>query len=427
MKKQSIRKRNKSLLPLAVERLMKCLETCKTLFLRMRIFVDAFIITLALFLILWALDFAMVNNKFLNPFERAFRDFQYTDILYSQIKKKQLVLDTNIVLVSTGKLDRNGIAREIEIVKSYNPKVIGLDIIFSKRRDTAGNAKLRQVISSAPNIVLAQKIIFDNGNPTGLDTNVHLFGASHTGHVNFPGENPRTKTIREFQPYIPIGNKLNPSLTAKIAQLCWPKVYEKFANRKHTNEIINFAGTLSSFPHFSAREILDQVTGLEIMKDKIVLIGHFETGFSYTFEDKYFTPFNEELSGRSWPDMYGIVIHANILSMIFRGDYINQVSVFTELIITFILCYFYMLFFLYLFRRRAFWYDPVTIFIQLASLIVILYFIFQLYAFSNLKFNSTILVIVILLSAEAPEIYDFFVRFSNRYVISRMKIKKRST
>ena len=412
---------------MTVERLTKCLQACKTLFFRMRIFVDAFIITLTLFLILWALDFAMVNNKFLNPFERAFRDFQYTDILYSQIKKKQLVLDTSIVLVSTGKLDRNGIAREIEIIQSYMPELIGLDIIFSGRRDTMGNIALKNAISSMPNIVLAQKIIFHNGHPIYLDTNAHLFGAMHTGHVNFPGENPRSTTIREFQPYIPIGNQLNPSLVLKIAQLSRPKAYEKFANRKHTMEIINYAGTLSSFPHFSASEIMNQVTGLEIMKDKIVLVGHFETGFSDSFEDKYFTPFNEELSGRSWPDMYGIVIHANILSMIFRGDYINQLSVFTEQAITFILCYFYMLFFLYLFRRKAFWYDPVSLFIQLASLIVILYFIFQLYAFANLKFNSTILVILILLAAEAPEIYDFFVRFIDRYVVSRIKIKKSST
>lgn len=421
IKMKIIRRSMNLYLSIILEWINKCLVFFKKLLIRLSIFIDAFIITLVMVLVLWALDFAIVNNEFLNPFERAFRDFQYTDILYSQIKKKQLVLDTNIVLVSTGKLDRKGIAKEIEIVQFYKPKVIGVDIIFSGRRDTAGNSNLKNVISSAQNIVLAKKIIFRNNRPIRLDTIAHLFGAMHTGHINFPGENPRSTTIREFQPYIPTSKLLVPSLAVKIAQLSKPMAYENFSKRNYTREIINYTGTLSSFPHFSAAEIIDQVKGLEIMKGKIVIMGHFETGASYSFEDKYFTPFNEELSGRSWPDMYGIVIHANILSMILRGDYIDQIPLFTERMIAIILCFFSVLFLMYLFRHNKFWYDPASILIPVTSSIVILYIIFQLYAFAGLKFNATLLILLILLSSEAPELYDFIIRVINRYFCLQKK------
>jgi len=424
MKKQPIRTTHKTNLSTMMEKTNKCLDFSKKICYKLRVFISAFIIIILLFLILWVIDIMMISNKFLDPFERAFLDFQYTDIFYSQIKKKQLVLDTNIVLVNIGDNNRQEIAREIEIIQSYKPKVIGLDIIFRNNGDTAGNAGLNKIISTAPNIVLARQIVFQDGVPTHLDTTANLFKAIHTGHVNFPGQNQRSSTIREFQPIIQVGDELIPAFTIEIIKQYNPEVIEILIKRGYNREIINYSGTLQSFPYINETEIISQVTGLEVIKDKIVLLGYFNTGRSFSFEDKYFTPFNEELSGRSWPDMYGIVIHANILSMIIRGDYIYQPPVFLERIITFIISYLFLLFFIYLLKWKELWYIPFSLLIQLVSSIVILYIIFNIYSFANLKFTSTLLIVLIILSVEAAKANDFVIRITDRYINSRKETKR---
>ena len=58
---------------------------------------------------------------------------------------------------------------------------------------------------------------------------------------------------------------------------------------------------------------------------------------AYSMKDRYFTPLNEKYSGRSHPDMHGVLVHANIISMIQHADYINEVSEVRLYIIAFLL------------------------------------------------------------------------------------------
>ena len=63
---------------------------------------------------------------------------------------------------------------------------------------------------------------------------------------------------------------------------------------------------------------------LSFIKDKIVLLGFMGINLNdKTFEDIFFTPLNERYAGKSFPDMYGVVIQANIISMILNKKYIN--------------------------------------------------------------------------------------------------------
>ena len=64
----------------------------------------------------------------------------------------------------------------------------------------------------------------------------------------------------------------------------------------------------------------------------------------YDIEDKFFTPLNEYTVGKSDKDMYGTVIHANIVSMLINNDFIFELSIFWVAFLTFISMYFTTMF-----------------------------------------------------------------------------------
>jgi CHASE2 domain-containing sensor protein len=57
-----------------------------------------------------------------------------------------------------------------------------------------------------------------------------------------------------------------------------------------------------------------------------------------SWEDKFYTPLNKKLAGKSNPDMFGVVVHANIISMILREDYVEQMATWQEVAMAIILC-----------------------------------------------------------------------------------------
>ena len=64
------------------------------------LFRDAFFCTIMTFIVAGILYFAFVNLSILDPFEKAFKDFKFTDIFYSErINKEQR--NNKIVIVTT--------------------------------------------------------------------------------------------------------------------------------------------------------------------------------------------------------------------------------------------------------------------------------------------------------------------------------------
>ena len=49
---------------------------------------------------------------------------------------------------------------------------------------------------------------------------------------------------------------------------------------------------------------------------------------------------NERPAGRTYPDMYGIVVHANVISMILRRDYIHDAPSWLNILISILVAYF---------------------------------------------------------------------------------------
>ena len=64
------------------------------------------------------------------------------------------------------------------------------------------------------------------------------------------------------------------SLTARLVQVYNPDAFNFLIKRKNKTEKINYIGNYSAFTCFDTYEIFDSLTDLNIIKNKIVLMGY---------------------------------------------------------------------------------------------------------------------------------------------------------
>ena len=155
----------------------------------------------------------------------------------------------------------------------------------------------------------------------------------------------------------------------------------------------------------------------EILKDKIVLLGYLGTadGSSVAVhEDKFFTPLNPHLSGRSYPDMYGTLLHANILRMALDEDYIYSFPTWLNWLLAFFLSWIIIPIFIRWWVHKGVWFHLYTMLLQLVVSIVFVFLTILLYAKANIKIESTALLVSVLLLGDFILFYDSIVQYFKR-------------
>lgn len=386
------------------------------------------------------------NIEFLNPLEDAFAEFDLTDLVVSKFTDHQRA-DTNITVVNVGHLDRAGIASLVSIINQYEPKVIGFDVQLEFARDPATDQALAGAFSQVNNLVMASQLLA-NPNPKikkadHLKTNYDLFTQKgQTGFVNMitkgKGNQLSLPTVRSFSPKekvthqvlstgeqkfdtIPLPKKRNSTEYAfgvKIAQIFAPEKTKKFLKRNKNYEWINFLGNIiTNFAVLDVNQVFEAAGDTtksnigNVIKDKIVILGFMGPSLqSRSFDDKFFTPLNENYIGRGTPDMYGVVVHANIVSMILRGEFIDEASPLVNYGISIFIVLLAVLIFSYIFIKAGVWYDALTIFIQaliaLSLLGLMLFVFFKTHTKMDLGFG----LIGVVLSGIFVEIYHGFIR-----------------
>ena len=365
---------------------------------------------------IWFLELVVINTNFLHPFEKVFKDFRYTDILYSKIRGTEYRPSKEIFLVNIDTLGRSGIAKELEIIARYHPKVVGLDVVFIERRDSITDSFLKEKLASIPNLVIPR---FSEIRGKDLIDSIQMnpyFGNFCAGYVNFSGNDKRTSTVRNYYPLLNGNQKTIRSFSAEVVRLYDQKKYDKLIKKQNHKEIINYSGNFGNFPHFSSVDVLKNEERLKEIEGKIVLVGFFsDNDISGSFEDKYFTPCNPEITGRTWPDMYGLVIHANAISMILDANYIHKVPLIVEIIMTILVCYFIISIYSSLYVKHSKWFHPVGKIIQLAFLILIIFIAFWLYEYFNILYETTLLIVVVVLSMDLLYFYEGLMKLLNRW------------
>ncbi len=151
----------------------------------------------------------------------------------------------------------------------------------------------------------------------------------------------------------------------------------------------------------------------ELFKDKIVMMGYLGDQLGDpSWEDRFFTPLNKKVAGRANPDMFGLVIHANIVAMILNEDYINTIPDWAAYVVAFIVCLLTIVLFILIDRKLPMWFDALSFFIQVVLLLVISFIVI----FSLLWFNLMLeLSIAIGVTALVGPCYDIFKSLQNEW------------
>jgi CHASE2 domain-containing sensor protein len=117
-------------------------------------------------------------------------------------------------------------------------------------------------------------------------------------------------------------------------------------------------------------DVFKRRDSLEFVRGKIVLMGYLGPDTStLVTEDIFFTPRNPQYVGKTYPDMYGVVVHANIISMVMSERYYSGMPFWMSLTLTILIVYGNMVLFGYIRENYEQWYEPMSIIIIFVELI----------------------------------------------------------
>jgi CHASE2 domain-containing sensor protein len=362
---------------------------------------------------MYLLGFIAVNIEVFDPFTGAFEDFELTDLYYNSFRDEENFSNGEVILFNIGNQDREMLAYQIQEILQYNPAVVGVNTLFHGKKDPLQDSILKSVIANDNRIVTATYIQSMENN-FEMDQSDYFFEVKNQGFSNLVGE--ENATVRLFNPEIKDGENVYHSFAVEIFKKYDPKAANQFLNRNNEDEVIQYQGHLESFIAFDDYEIFDPSQDWSILEGKIILLGYLGTplGSEYEIEDKHFTPLNEELAGRSLPDMYGTVIQANILAMMIEDDYVNYLSDTAVFIIAFILTYLHLALFISLSMKIEIWFEPLTKVIQLFSTVIVFYIILLLFANYRIKLDSGLILAGVLLCGDLLDFYESTVNFLHK-------------
>jgi len=397
-----------------------------------KFWIDSVIGTAFIFGFMWFAANFLGIFAFFDPVGEALADMKMTDPVFSNPAfRDDPEFEERIVLINFGRLDREGIAQQINIINKYQPKVIGLDTFFSIDMDSLGDDILEDALSNVENLVLGTKFVFpgeiDDPYYYGMETSIPRFAQyAEEAHVNLAAESAGTqqsefKIVRQFPPEMSMKDTISGDITTqmafgiKLAEYLNPEAAKDFLARDYDEELINYRGnvltmqTLESRPKFMALDVMDVFNenfSPDMIKDKIVIFGHIGENFNerYWIEDKFFTPMNPKWAGRADLDMFGVVIHANIVSMVLNRDFLDKTSEIQGIIYAIILCFINVAGFTIIYRKLPLWYDGITKIIQLLEVIVLMFIIVVVFNKYALQLELTLAIIAVLLAGDVLEV-----------------------
>lgn len=311
---------------------------------------DSLLCTLFAFLIIFVLSFLVINISFFDPLKKVVKDFSILDVYYAENFNPTNTINQDIVLINIEHRDRFELAQLLDEVLKADPKVVGVDIIFKDKKEAFIDSILAKALDNDK--VITSYII----EKDSLIENDSLFlNTENSGFVNLNFENEET-VVREFVGITEFQNQEHLSFASKIShKVLSEKTWEDngFKNKFHGTTPIKYHGDYASFLNFGYDEFMNS-ENKSVLQNKIVLLGYMgsPTGNIYDVEDKLFTPLNKITAGKSVPDMFGVVIHANIINMLLKNDLMYRVSNFWIGVLSFICTFFTIMYFLWLGKRK---------------------------------------------------------------------------
>jgi len=358
-----------------------------------------------------------------DPIGEAFGDMEMTDIVFSQLRDDP-VAEQRVVLVNLSTLQRGEIGMMLQIISKYNPACIGIDSFFyDPKEDTLGDMMLMEGMAGVDNLILAEKLLPHPDDPS-QDTILYSWEAfnqfaSSNAFVNLitdAGEQADLKMCREFNPTFDIKGDQRLAFAVQMAAAYDSVAAAEFVARNNEVEIINYRGNVldygatkfgNKYYALDVQDVFNENFVPDMIEGKIVMFCYLGKylGDRESLEDKFYTPLNEKYIGRAFPDMYGGVVHANIISMILNRDYINVMSEYAGIIFAVVLCFLNVALFSLIYKKIPKWYDGITKLFQLMEIAILVYgviYVLELYSF---KADIALATFAVGLAGDSLEVY----------------------
>ena len=309
--------------------------------------------------------------------------------------------------------------------------------------DTLGNLMLSSAIQDAGNVVLGSKLMqtdslgrIDTNDMDSIEMSDPVFtNYVQTGFVNIPTDATYQEDVKISRTILPsriVNGKKELAFSVRMAMMYDSVKTKKFLARGKDEEIINFRGNIevrqlrinslkneetattnfgTMFFVVDADDVLTGNVSPELFKDKIVVMGYLGDYLGDdAWEDKFFTPLNKKLGGRANPDMFGPVVHSNVVAMILNEDYIDVLSDWQKILIAILVCFLTVALFMTIDEKLPIWYDALSVIIQLFFIAILMLVIIYMFADYNIKLELDLTITIIALVGPC---YDIFKSVQN--------------
>jgi CHASE2 domain-containing sensor protein len=375
---------------------------------------DTVFATLWVFAFIVVLGMVPINFYFLNPLKLALKDFDFNDITYAKQGKTTVGksgdsrLDPHIVIVNIGHADREVLSFMIEKAAELKPKVIGLDVLFNQESDDPHkDSVLKSVLAKQQNIVVVNRLNLTDtsiGEVNGFYKDLTL----KRGFAHLPNDDPEErKTVRQYTPYRKVHEDKYYSFGAALVKEYSEQDFEKLEKRHKEFELLDYSRHTDQYLVVEGEDLLAGNVQDSAFIGKIVLLGYVNTNPN-DIEDKFFTPMNPKFAGKSTPDMNGIVIHANFISMVLENNYIKKVPSWVNWLVAILICWLHMSFFVRYYLENHIWFHLVAKIAQLISAIFFAYLGMLLFERYNIKLDMKMSLIVIVMAVDVIYFYEAF-------------------
>lgn len=372
---------------------------------------DTIFATIWVFIFIVVLGSIPINLGVLNPVKLGLKDFDFNDMAYSKLGKadigegKNKKFDNRIVIINIGQADREGLAMMIDKAGTMNPKVMALDVLFYSEKDPYQDSLLTEVFRRNKNLIAAQQLLLSGPDgDTIVTAGDHIKTASEYAYVNLFTDS--LSSVRYYEPFEKdFKKKLYKSFTSAIVQAYDTTAYKKLKKRGNSKTHINYSRSLIQYQVIQWEDLMAGVADSSALSGKIVLFGYISSNKD-DISDKFFTPMNPRFYGKSVPDMNGIVVHANILSMILDDNYIKKLPSWAGLLIAVLVCWLHMSFFIRYYLESHIWFHLVAKILQVASAIFFVWLGIYLFDKYRLKVDLKLSMITIIMAVDVIYFYE---------------------
>ncbi len=308
---------------------------------------------------------------FFNPERSFFKGFDFTDIYYHLHDRNVTSGNADeIVVVNAHCANASKISGLIDSISLCKPGVIGLDYMFDDNTASDDGVSGKNCLSEALGITHKVVVGFDldEVRKKGRDLDDSLVPATKIfagrNAVGYVGFNYGAGVIRSVLLNQYYGQHLYRSFGLAIAEKYLGKEDDRIvALSNDTMPYIIEYIPAGSFKVLNGDSILMHPRAFDsLLEGNVVLLGEFgDSAARCGSNDKHFTPFNEQMFGKSFPDMYGIFIHANIVHSVISGAHIRILPDASVYFITMLLCLPLLAGFILVYRRAHLVYHIIEI------------------------------------------------------------------